>query len=245
MSGTIFFTCLTSSISALPVALRISAWQAAPKRRRKGCKNREKMTGLWQSQSQRLDKSFICDSPIASKSPGILKESSRQIGCSGNLEEEEIPIPTQRRVLKDGKWMLYWKDVQGNLSRQKKSRKVSHQDTKDIQETQELQEIQEARKQEAKFGHIIFECITRLCTSHEQGLLDRKTNSWSKSDGRSERPRCEHSYVVYIYVCHSSSCSSSWARLYGKSAIYQESTLEFFWNSYFKRVRGWLRIRQK
>ena len=81
------------------------------------------MTGLWQSQSQQLDKSFICDSPIASKSPGILKESSRQIGCSGNLEEEEIPIPTQRRVLKDGKWMLHWKDVQGNLSRQKKAEK--------------------------------------------------------------------------------------------------------------------------
>ena len=32
--------------------------------------------------------------------------------------------------------------------------------------------------------------------------------------------------VWYIYVCYSSSCSSSWARLFGKSAIYQESTIE-------------------
>ena len=30
----------------------------------------------------------------------------------------------------------------------------------------------------------------------------------------------------YICVCYSSSCSSSWARLCGKSAIYQESTFE-------------------
>ena len=53
MSGTIFFICLTSGISALSVALRISAWPAAPKRRRKGCKNRKERTGSWQSQSQR------------------------------------------------------------------------------------------------------------------------------------------------------------------------------------------------
>ena len=70
MSGTIFFTCLTSAISALPVALRTSAWQAAPKRRRKGCKNRKKMTGLWQSQSQRLDKSFICEQSDCIEKPG-------------------------------------------------------------------------------------------------------------------------------------------------------------------------------
>ena len=31
------------------------------------------------------------NSPIASKSPGILKESSRQIGCSGNLERNSNP----------------------------------------------------------------------------------------------------------------------------------------------------------
>ena len=61
--------------------------------------------------------------------------------------------------------MLYWMDVQGNLSRQKKIRKVSHQDTKDIQETRELQEIQEARKQEANFGHIIF-YVSPDCVPH-------------------------------------------------------------------------------
>ena len=32
--------------------------------------------------------------------------------------------------------------------------------------------------------------------------------------------------MVYIYVCHFSSCSSSWTRLFPKPAIYQESTFE-------------------
>ena len=61
----------------------------------------------------------------------------------------------QRRLLKDGKRTLYWKDVQGNVSRHKKKTRnswillrlevqgsLSHQDTKDIQETQKLLEIQ-------------------------------------------------------------------------------------------------------
>ena len=41
MSGTIFFICLTSAISVQFAALRISAWQAASERWRKGCKNGE------------------------------------------------------------------------------------------------------------------------------------------------------------------------------------------------------------
>ena len=48
------------------------------------------------------------NSPIASRSPGILKASSRQVGLSGGLMQAQIkiPIPTQRRLLKDGKGML-------------------------------------------------------------------------------------------------------------------------------------------
>ena len=35
-----------------------------------------------------------------------------------------------------------------------------------------------------------------------------RQNLWPKSDGWSEWPRCEHSFMVYTYVCHSSSCCS-------------------------------------
>ena len=44
---------VVSSSTALSAALRISAYPAARKRWRKGCKNRKKTTGLWQNESQR------------------------------------------------------------------------------------------------------------------------------------------------------------------------------------------------
>ena len=45
------------------------------------------------------------NSPIASRSPVILKASSLQVGLSGRPDASEfkIPVPTQRRVLKVGK----------------------------------------------------------------------------------------------------------------------------------------------
>ena len=53
MSGTILFICSMSAMSALSAVLRISAWYAAPKRWRRGSENKKKITGLWQTQSQR------------------------------------------------------------------------------------------------------------------------------------------------------------------------------------------------
>ena len=51
--------------------------------------------------------SFV-NSASASRSLGILKASSRQVGLSGKLMQAQIKIPiqTQRRVLNDGKGML-------------------------------------------------------------------------------------------------------------------------------------------
>ena len=76
MSGTIFFICLTSAISAFSAAFRISAWPAAPKRWRKGCKSRKKRTESWQSQKRRwtwshcLDKLFDCAEYDCVEKPG-------------------------------------------------------------------------------------------------------------------------------------------------------------------------------
>ena len=81
MSGTNLLICFTSAISALPAALRISAWPAAPERWRTGCKNTKETTGSWQSQKPTTmnlavsvsARSSSVNSPIASRSPGILK----------------------------------------------------------------------------------------------------------------------------------------------------------------------------
>ena len=52
--------------------------------------------------------------------------------------------------------------------------------------------------------------FNKLRAAHGEGFLDRETKIWSQPDGSKEGPRCEHSYMGWVYVCHSSSCSSSW-----------------------------------
>ena len=89
MTGTIFFICFTPVISAYSAALRISAWPAAPQRLRRGCKTRKVTTRSWQSQTRRRW-----------TSPSVIK----------------ITIPTQRRVLKDGKVMLNCSQGKGTCS---------------------------------------------------------------------------------------------------------------------------------
>ena len=116
MSGTIFFICLTSAISAYFAALRISGWPAALKRWRKACKNRKERTGSWQSQSRRrltwpsLSRQVLrlCRIQLRRKSRGYSKHPVEQIGqVQGNLTQKNT-IKTQRRVLTDGKKMQFW-----------------------------------------------------------------------------------------------------------------------------------------
>ena len=83
-NGTTFFICSTSAISALSAALRNSAWLAAPKRWRRGCKNKKKKTGLWQNPSlwamnltSTVPASSSCaKNLVTSSDPGILKAST-------------------------------------------------------------------------------------------------------------------------------------------------------------------------
>ena len=96
-NGIIFFVCSTAAISALFGAPRISAcFAASPKSWWKGCKNNQKRTGLWPNPGQRR-----WTWPVL-----LLQVHQTQI---------TIPIPTQRRVLKDGKEMLNCSSAQGNL----------------------------------------------------------------------------------------------------------------------------------
>ena len=88
-NGTIFFNCSTSTISALSAALRISALLAAPKRWRRGCKNKKKKTGLLRNQSRRR---------------WTWHQLSRQ-----------VPHPWTIRLRRKDRG--YWKHLQGNLTR--------------------------------------------------------------------------------------------------------------------------------
>ena len=109
MSGTIFFFCSTTAIPALSVVLKISAWPTAPKRGRRGCKNKKKMTGLWRNSGQRrwtwpsLSRQVLhlWTVGLRRRAWGYSKPQVGRLSVQGNLTQKEIP--TQRRVLKDGK----------------------------------------------------------------------------------------------------------------------------------------------
>ena len=59
------------------------------------------------------------------------------------------------------------------------------------------------------------------CAAHGESFLDRETKIRSQSDGSNEEPRCEHNYMEYIDVCHSSSCSSSGENLRSSQEIFE------------------------
>ena len=99
-NGVIFFVWSTSAISALFVAPRISACLgASPKRMAKRMpvqseENRivaESRPMVINLTSSVATSSSSVDSPIASRSPGILKASSRQVGLSGSLDASANP----------------------------------------------------------------------------------------------------------------------------------------------------------
>ena len=114
-SGTIFI-CSTSAISTLSAVPKISAWLAVPRGWRNGCKNRKKKTGLWRSSGRRRRTWSFLFLQVLHLWTVWLRQESRwysklqvdRLDYQGNLVQTQvkIPIPTQRRVLKDGKGVL-------------------------------------------------------------------------------------------------------------------------------------------
>ena len=115
-NGTIFFICSTSAISALSAVPNyislISCTERMAKRMQEQkeenrivAKSRPTATNL--VSSVRTSSPSV-NSPIASRSPGYSKLQVDRLDYQGNLVQAQvkIPIPTQRRVLKDGKGML-------------------------------------------------------------------------------------------------------------------------------------------
>ena len=69
----------------------------------------------------------------------------------------------------------------------------------------------------------IFSQDSRHCSSATKSKSS--CQKWGESQ-KNLQDGCEHSYMEYIYVCHSSSCSSSWTRLFIELTIRQESFFE-------------------
>ena len=156
MSGTIFFICFTSAISALSAALRFSAWPAAPERWRKGRKNKKETTRSWQSQSRRQ-----WTWPSVWLRRRVRGYSKHPVGKIGQVQGNA----TRHKKTKNTWISLKIRQAQGNLSLQ------------DIRDIQELQETQETRKPKAmtKIGHTISIFHQIMCCTWR-----RSSRSWDK-----------------------------------------------------------------
>ena len=105
-------------------------------------------------------------------------------------------------------------------------RKLQHQDTKDILESQEFEEIQKSRKTEGRIRPHHFN-VSPDCVPHMEKVFSgaRQTYGRNPTDDLNDLDVNTAFWNGFMSVTLQS-CSSSWARLYGKSAIYQEPTLE-------------------
>ena len=109
------------------------------------------------------------NSPIASRSPGILKASSRQVGLPGRPDASTNQNSNPDAALKDGKEMLNFSSAQGkpvatgqdqkslNLQKNLSSAQGNlwRPNFKVVQEIPKFQEIQKIRNPKVEFGHII------------------------------------------------------------------------------------------
>ena len=187
------------------------------------------------------------NSPIASKSPGILKAPCRKAwsstgkpdardrnhdaasnsqgcqedallldGCTGK------PVATEE----DQEHQNYPDEFVG-------TGKPVAQDTKDIQDPKETQETQEPEGNDKVCPHHLH--ISPNYVQHMEKVFSivRQTYGRCSTDPMKDVD-VSTAFWVYIYVCHSSSCSLSWERLHGNSTTYQESTLEIGENNGFK-----------
>ena len=154
-NGTIFFVCSTfSHFSSLCCAKNSSLISCITERMAKRmqeqsenrilAKSRPMVTNLTSSVAT---SSSSVDSPNASRSPGILKASSRLVGLTGRPDAS-----ANQNSNPDAAW-----SSQGCPRYSGKSQKV--------------QKIQNPKSQ--IWPHH-FHNITRLCTSHGESLLDRK-----------------------------------------------------------------------
>ena len=182
MSGTIFFIWLTSAISSWFAALRISAWPAARKRWRKGCKNRMRREDCIKGKADVeldhacCDKFFDCaESECVGWLGGTRKRPVKMVGQVQGYLEQENSIKTQRRVRKRGKKVQFWMKIQ----------KVRGDSS--LQDIQELQETLLTRKPKAvtQIGHTIsifhqIMCCTwrRFCRLWNKDIVSIRGMKW-------------------------------------------------------------------
>ena len=228
-------------ISVWPAALRISVWPAAPKRWRKGCRNRKETTGSWQSQSRRRWTWPPLSRPVLRlwtvrlrRKPGDTQSTLSNTWRKRSQSRRSVEFSRMTKRCISGR-----EHRETCRDRRKPGTSESLQDIQDIQDIQELQETQKTRKPKAmtKIGHTISIFHQMKCCMEKVFSILRQRYGRSPTDQMKDLD-VKHCKMENMYVCQSSSCSSSWDRLHGKSAICQESTLETVMSSDWEVDQG-------
>ena len=231
MSGTIFFTCSTSAISAEFAALRISAWPAAPERwwkkdarTGKRRKDRGKVKADDESGLHCLDKFLDCAESDCVEKPGDTQGTVSK-SLVKNRETRSKRIQSRRSVEFS---RMAKRCISGPVATEEDQEHLNF--LADLVSTGKLvapgypgnpgnpghsgDSGTEGNDEDWPRNLHISTNFNRMRAAHGEGFLDCETQIWSQSDGSNERPPCERSHMGYISVCHSSSCSSSWYRLH-------------------------------
>ena len=153
------------------------------------------------------------NSPIASRSPGILKASSRQVGLSGRPDASANQNSNPDAASSSQGWQ---RDAQLFFSTGKLVATDTDQNSLNRQEepvstgklvamvTTEHQGCSRKSKIPEDSGDS--KPKSRIWPPHFHGYhqtcVYRKKDLWSETDRWYERPRCEHSDLVYMHVCH-------------------------------------------
>ena len=182
------------------------------------------------------------NSPNASKSPGVLKASSRQVGLSGRLDasnhQNSNPDAASsspgwqwdvQLFISTGKPVATDKD-QKSLNRQENLTSAQGHlwqlNTKDVQEISEVPEDSEGSELESRiWPHHFRKSPNNVDHMEKVFLIIRKTYVRKPTDDLTDLD-VNTAISGIFYVCHTSRCSSSWTRLITKPTIYQESTFE-------------------
>ena len=177
----------------------------------KDARTKRKKTGLWRNPGQRRrtwlvsvsTSSSSVNSPIASRSPGILKAPSRQVGFSGRPGVSENQNPTPDAASSSQGWQrdaLLDISTGRHVAADKDQKYLNHQDKNRHRGTCSTWIPRISRKYSnsirfRRFGTrksnlaTSFPYITTSCWSHGESLLDHKKDLWSETDGWLEGSR--------------------------------------------------------
>ena len=139
--------------------------------------------------------SFSVNSPTASRSTGVLKASSRQVGLSGRLDVSTYQNSNPDAASSPQEWQrdANWPPAQGNFWATGKDQKSLNRQDESVISTDEfvaieyqgcsgvLQNAKDSEPWSRIWPHHF--SISPDCTTHGESLLDREKDFWSETDG--------------------------------------------------------------